>query len=118
MVADEKAGENQHSSVVAKIRDFKGGIPAHLQVSPDAFLTTKGPQSLYEYEYNGAEHMDVSYNHFGLNPLSLLVIRHHATPPLVTEDGAVVQIEVSSCVLWIKVDSDSRPLIHLISSNL
>lgn len=95
-VADEKAGDHKNSTVVSKIKDFKGNVPAHLQVSPDAFLPTKGPQSLYEYEYDGAEHMDIAYNHFGSNPLSLLVIRHHLTPPLVTEDGAVVQVEVCS----------------------
>lgn len=94
MIADEKGGGLQHSSVVAKIKDFKGNVPAHLQVSPDAFLATQGPQSLYEYEYDDAEHMDVAYSHFGPNPLSLLMIRHHPAPPVDSEKGSVVQVEV------------------------
>jgi hypothetical protein len=95
MVADEKVGGSKTSSIMANGANFKGSVPAHLQVSTEAFLKTKGPQSLYEYEYDGAEHVDIAYNHFGPNPLSLLVIRHHMSPPRTHPNLAIVQVEVS-----------------------
>lgn len=94
MVADEKDCDGK-TAVVATSQNFKGNIPAHLQLSSEAFLATKGPQSLYEYEYDGGEHIDVAYNHFGPNPLSLIVIRHHLTPPRPRSLGSIVQVEVS-----------------------
>jgi hypothetical protein len=94
MVADEKTGGNKYSSVVANSKEFRGNIPAHLQLSSEAYLATRGPQSLYEYEYDKGEHMDVAYHHFGPNPISLLVTRHHITPPK-TSEGLIIQIEAS-----------------------
>jgi hypothetical protein len=101
MVADEKVSGSKTSAVVANSASFTGTVPAHLQVSSEAFLKTKGPQSLYEYEYDGAEHVDVAYNHFGSNPLSLLVIRHHMSPPRRHPNLAIVQVEVSMHLLFL-----------------
>ena len=96
MVADEKEVGLNSLAVVSNSRKFRGNVPAHLQLSSDAFLAARGPQSLYEYEYDGGEHIDVAYNHFGPNPLSLLVIRHHERSPRLRPNGAIVQVEVSS----------------------
>jgi len=92
MVADDK--DVRSPGVVASGKVFNGNVPAHLQLSSEAFMTTKGPQSVYEYEYDGGEHIDVAYNHFGPNPISLLMIRRHVTPPRPRFKGAVVQVEV------------------------
>jgi hypothetical protein len=35
MVADEKTGGNKYSSVVANSKEFRGNIPAHLQLSSE-----------------------------------------------------------------------------------
>lgn len=95
MVADEKEG-GLNSAAIVNSKKFKGNLPAHLQMSSDAFVSTKGPQSLYEYEYDGGEHIDVAYNHFGPNPSSLLVIRHHRSPPRPRMHGAIIQVEAST----------------------
>lgn len=96
MIPDEKSMGLNNAAVVSNSKKFKGNVPAHLQLSSDAFLATRGPQSLYEYEYDGGEHIDVAYNHFGPNPMSLLVIRHHETTPRRRPNGAIVQIEAST----------------------
>ncbi|CAB9503991.1 alcohol dehydrogenase [Seminavis robusta] len=71
MVADEEVGGSKASAVVPADKKFNGSIPAHLQVSMDAFLPTKGPQSLYEYE-------------------------HHLNPPRPRPGVAIVQVEAST----------------------
>jgi len=99
MVADERDSSIKGAAVVSYSNTFRSNVPAHLQMSSTAFAAASGPQSLYEYDYDGGKHMDVAYNHFGPNPLSLLITRRHQSLPKPRLNAAIVQIEVSQNIL-------------------
>lgn len=117
MVADDKEVGLDTPAVVSNSNKFKGNVPAHLQLSSDAFLAAQGPQSLYEYEYDGGEHIDVAYNHFGPNPMSLLVIRHHEKSPRMRPNGAIIQIEVRHVLLAVFVLTFAFKISQLLTAN-
>eukprot|EP00980_Cylindrotheca_fusiformis_P009145 scaffold1992_cov113-Cylindrotheca_fusiformis.AAC.10 len=62
---------NAQVSVGEKLDNVDGimGIP------PVKCLDTRGPQSLYVYEYSSKEHMDVSYSEYGEGSISSIVTR-------------------------------------------
>jgi hypothetical protein len=70
-------------------------------VPSDKFLETKGPQSLYCYEYASNSNIDVSYSKFGDVLTSFLGIRRLDHPPLLKSDNSnniLVRVEVSEIV--------------------
>lgn len=97
LVADEKPGGNaKYSPILAQGKEFRGELPPHLQLSSDVFKSTKGPQSVYEYEYEHGQHMDVCYNHYGIKAQSLIMVRRLKKPPSLdcSHEGVIVKVEV------------------------
>ena len=73
-----------------------------LGVLPDHFETTKGPQSVYEYDYEQQVHLDVFYTAMGTNPRGTVVVRKLGKPPLLIPSSmrneVIIQVEVSDRV--------------------
>ena len=71
-------------------------------VSSDHFAQTKGPQSLYAYEYHSEEHLDVFYSAIGAKPRSSMVVRKLGGPPTLlpspTRSEVIIQVEVSPTI--------------------
>jgi hypothetical protein len=85
---------DQQTSIVGKRSDAVNGV---LGVPSDRFLKAKGPQSLYAYDYESNQHMDVAYKHFSKQPRAVIECRTHAElPPMESPSGdrAIVQVEV------------------------
>jgi hypothetical protein len=87
------------SLVIGNSLSFEKEVPAHVQ----AVLKKKGPQSLYEYEYESATQQLLLYETFGPNPRELLKLHTADGPPQKLQDNllgherVVVQVEVSLC---------------------
>lgn len=89
------------------VSDLDGQNPISLQMNakiglmgipPDNFLGSKGPQSVYSYEYQCKLHMDIAYTKFGGDPNDCISIRKFESVPTIRpEDGnrVLVQVEVS-----------------------
>ena len=58
----------------------------------------KGPQSLYAYDYDSSEHMDVSYAKSNQKPRENISVRRLGLPPSLslslTGENIVIQVEV------------------------
>jgi hypothetical protein len=82
-------------SITGQKADHVNGV---MGVPSDHFEESKGPQSLYAYDYGSSEHMDVSYKEVGQKPRSCIAVRSLGAPPSLSqsdlEEGVVVQIEV------------------------
>jgi hypothetical protein len=75
--------------------DFVNGV---MGIPSDKFLETKGPQSLYAYDYSSNEHMDVSYSTYSEDPIASLVVRSLGPVPSLLPDAGkkvIIQVEVS-----------------------
>ena len=92
MISDD---HTKQASIYGQEADFKNGI---MGVSSDRFLETKGPQSLFAYDYDSNEHMDVIYNEFGKPAKRSLFLRKLGPPPALLAssnvDEVVVKVEV------------------------
>ncbi|CAJ1953744.1 unnamed protein product [Cylindrotheca closterium] len=94
------------------VSDLEGQVPISLQMSAengvmgipsDHFLGTKGPQSLYSYEYEGRVHMDISYTKFGDDPHECIALRKFEfMPTLKPEDGNRVLLQVEASTISIR----------------
>ena len=111
MVSDDRSDV---SSILGGRADFRNGI---MGVASDRLLQSKGPQSLYGYDYKSNVHMDVCYSFFNPDPRSSIVCREHRSPPGPTSsDQVVVQVEV--CMLeqfqnvCRSVDAHKPPFLH------
>jgi hypothetical protein len=75
--------------------DLVNGV---MGVPSDHFLDAKGPQSLYAYDYESHEHMDVQYTEMGQRSRSSISVRSLGPPPSLSAssggDHVVIQVEV------------------------
>lgn len=101
LIPDNHHGtQDKNSILIGPSNSFEANLPAHLQLPAWSFEIGKGPQSLYEYEYGHGSHMNVVFDEFGENPLSLIRLVQYDTPPEAYKKGTVdynkvvVQIEV------------------------
>lgn len=68
----------QSSAVTGGGADYVNGV---MGVPSDRFLNAKGPQSLYAYDYESAEHMDAFYPSVTAKPRSSVLVRKIGSPP-------------------------------------
>lgn len=92
------------SSILGQSADFVNGV---MGIPSDKFLETKGPHSLYAYDYESNEHMDLVYSEFNQKPRSSLSVRNLGPPPALisssSPDEVVVQVEVSrKAIIFLK----------------
>ncbi|KAG7360748.1 oxidoreductase [Nitzschia inconspicua] len=84
-------------SITGQKADYVNGV---MGVPSDHFVESKGPQSLYAYDYDSNEHMDVSYDKIGQKPRASVSVRTLGGPPSLSQfdmgDSVVVQVEAST----------------------
>jgi hypothetical protein len=86
---------DQQTSIVGKRLDAEYDA---LVVPSDRFLKSKGPQSLYAYDYKSNQHMDVAYKHFSQQHHAAIDCRTHAElPPMESPSGDRVIVRVEVC---------------------
>jgi hypothetical protein len=94
MISDEN---EVLSSVCGQKADFLNGV---MGVPSDQFIDTKGPQSLYAYDYESNEAMDALYSEFGKEARKSLFLRKLGPPPTLLSssgsDEVVVKVAVRS----------------------
>ena len=98
MISDENS---EQARIVSTSNESVNEI---MGVNTDSFLKTKGPQSLYNYDYGKKEHMDVVYESFSTDPRKCLVTRRYELDPSKFQsigDKIVVQVEVRLVIFWI-----------------
>lgn len=70
-----------------------------LGVPSDELQHTKGPQSVYAYDYQDQQHLDVFYTAMGANPRGSIVVRKLGGPPPLIPSSmrneVIIQVEVS-----------------------
>jgi hypothetical protein len=85
----------QSRSIIGPKADLVNGI---MGVPSGHFEESKGPQSLYAYDYESNEHMDVFYNNVNQKPRTSISVRTLGQPPSISQsalgESIVVQIEV------------------------
>jgi hypothetical protein len=95
MISDDNKSE--FSSITGQRADYVNGV---MGVPSDRFLQTKGPQSLYAYDYESDEHMDVLFAEFGSKARTSLFVRKLGPPPMLDSASGgsevVIKVEVSS----------------------
>ena len=92
MISDENS---EQAKLVSTSNE---NVDAIMGVNTDTFLETKGPQSLYNYDYGKKEHIDVVYEDFSSDPRKSMFTRRYDLDPEKFNsigDKIVVQIEVS-----------------------
>jgi hypothetical protein len=88
---------NSVTEVIGTSNNYEVNFPAHLQTS----LTSNGPQSILEYEYEKGVHMFVTYKQFGSDARSLIQVETAPTPPPKilkgnsSQNKVMIQVEVS-----------------------
>jgi hypothetical protein len=86
-------------SITGQKADLVNGV---MGVPSDCFVQSEGPQSLYAYDYDTNEHMDVYYADMNKKASSSLSVRKLGPPPsLSVESGEkiVIQVEVRNYIL-------------------
>jgi hypothetical protein len=93
MVSDDNS---EFSSIIGQKADYVNGV---MGIPSDRFIKTRGPQSLYAYDYESNEHMDVLYAQSGIKARNSLFVRKLGPPPALLSssngDDVVIQVEVS-----------------------
>jgi hypothetical protein len=80
-------------AITGQKADHVNGV---MGVPSERFVESKGPQSLYAYDYESSEHMDVQYKEPNQKPRSNLAVRSLGPPPSISDDEIVIQVEVRS----------------------
>ncbi|KAL3913168.1 MAG: hypothetical protein SGILL_006596, partial [Bacillariaceae sp.] len=84
-------------SITGEKADLVNGV---MGVPSDDFVHAEGPQSLYAYDYESNEHMDVCYTEMNKKPRGSITVRELGTPPSLSkssiQDSIVVQVEAST----------------------
>jgi hypothetical protein len=93
MISDGAAGSTAVVEQELEREDSFIGVSAH------RLIETKGPQSLYAYDIDSKQHMDVMYAHYNQLPRSCIELRTLSAPPMLADfsnndDRVIIQVEV------------------------